>query len=490
MKTLDLKEYGEVKEIKNFIVKVKGLSNCMNGQIVNFNYDTQGMVVGFDEEDVKVLIIKKKGDIKPGDRVFSRIETFKIPVGEKFLGRIVNALCEPQDGKGKITPDAQLAVFNKATAVLERSPINEVLESGIKIIDSMIPLGKGQRELIVGDRMTGKTSLVTDIILNQKGKKVICIYCCIGKPVSSFVKQLSIFEVKRAFDYLVVVSATSSSSPGQQYLAPYAACALGEYFMFKGRDVLVAFDDLSKHAWAWREISLLLNRSPGREAYPGDVFYLHSQFMERACKLSKEKGAGSMTFLPIADIIQGDVTGYIPSNLISMTDGQVYLNTTLFKEGFKPAIDIGLSVSRIGNKIQWPAIRDLTRMLRLEYVKLKDLERLTKIKLGVSDEIKSQLHKYNIFTELFKQDNNAPVSMEEQVVIFYALRKGFLDPLSLKEVVNFKDEIFTFIQRHDAGLTQDIIKEKELSAHICEGLDKILKDYLAGEKKKAASENV
>lgn len=482
MQTLDLKEYGEVKEIKNFIVKVSGLDNCMNSQIVHFGYDTEGMVVGFDEDYASILIIKSKGEIKPGDKVFSRIETFKLPVGDEFIGRVINAICEPQDAKGKIAPQDYYPVFNRATAVLDRSPIEDILETGIKIIDQAIPIGKGQRELIVGDRQTGKTAIAVDAILNQKGKNVICVYCCIGKPISSLMKVLRIFEENAAFDYTIVVSATAASPLGQQYLAPYTACSLGEYFMRKSKDVLVVFDDLSKHAWAWREISLLLKRSPGREAYPGDIFYLQSQFMERACKLSPAQGNGSMTFLPIAEILQGDVTGYIPSNLISMTDGQIYLNTNLFKEGFKPAIDLGLSVSRIGNKVQWPAIRSLSRMLRLEYIKLKELEGLTKLKLGISDEIKSQMHKYNVLRELLKQANNSPVAMETQVIILYALRKGLLDSVEIKQVKVFKEDIYGFVKQFNPRLLEDLLKEKDLTPHIQEGLDGVLAGYFAQNK--------
>ena len=475
--TIELKEYGFVKEVHKSIARVGGLKNCMNGQIVHFGYETKGIIAGFDEDDILVLILKATEKIRPHDRVFTKLETFTTAVGDKFQGRIITALSEPCDGKGDIKPDDRYPIFQEAPSVLERIPVSEALETGIKMIDMMIPLGKGQRELIIGDRMTGKTTIITDTIINQKGKGVVCIYCCIGKSQSSLAKVIRLLQQTSALDYCIVVAADASSPLGQQYLAPYVACSLGEYFMYRGKDVLVGFDDMTRHAWIYRQLSLLLERSPGRDAYPGDIFYLHSQMMERAGKLSQERGAGSMTFLPIVETLQGDVTGYVPSNLISMTDGQIYLNANLFSEGFKPAIDLGLSVSRIGNKVQWPAIKELSGMLRLEYLKFKELERFTKIKSGVSEEIEHRLQDKAVLTELLKQDNNSPAPLELQVVLLYALRKGFLKKCKEKEVREFKNSIVNFIAEKDSELIKDILDQKSLTQDITKRLEKILSEY-------------
>jgi len=475
---LQLKEYGFVKQVHKSIAKIGGLANCMNGQLVYFgDLQTKGIIAGFDENDILVLMLKTAENIKPNDKVYTKLETFGVPVGENFLGRIVNALCEPCDLKKEIQPADYFPIFQQAPGVLERVPIKEVLETGIKMIDMMIPLGKGQRELIIGDRMTGKTTIVLDTIINQKGKGIICIYCCIGKSQSTLAKAIRLLQKTHALDYTIVVAADASAPLGQQYLAPYVACSLGEYFMYKGMDVLVGFDDMTKHAWVYRQLSLLLERSPGRDAYPGDIFYLHSQLIERAGKLSPERGSGSMTFLPIVETLQGDVTGYVPSNLISMTDGQIYLSSTLFSEGFKPAIDLGLSVSRIGNKVQWPAIRELSGMLRLEYLKFKELERLTKIKSGISEEIEEKLKEKDILVELLKQESNRPVSLQEQVVLLYALRQGFLKKCNIQQVREFKNRIRDFINQKDSQLLNKILAEKSLNQEMISNIEKILLDY-------------
>jgi F-type H+-transporting ATPase subunit alpha len=299
---------------------------------------------------VQVLVLGDASSVRAGDEVYNKGKTLILPVSDDFIGRVVNSMCEPQDGLGPIEAKDYYPVFIVAPGVMDRMPVKDTLESGTLIIDGIIPLAKGQRQLLIGDRLTGKTTVALDAIINQKGRNVVCIYCCIGKPYSSLVKVLDTLREKEAFDYTIIVSGVASISTGEQYLAPYTACMLGEYFMHKGRDVLLVTDDLTKHAWVYRQISLLLERAPGREAYPGDIFYIHSQMMERAGYMRQELGGGSMTFLPIVEILQGDLTGYIPTNLVSMTDGQLYFSTPLFNKGFKPAIDFGLSVSRIGNK--------------------------------------------------------------------------------------------------------------------------------------------
>lgn len=469
--SLQIREVGEIKEIKRSIARIVGLDNCMNGQLLDITQDIKGIVMGFTEGQALTLLLGKVDDCKVGQRVYSNLRSFNIPVGNKALGRIVSALSMPLDGKGEILPDAHLPVFREAPGVLERVPVEEVFETGILVIDTCIPIGKGQRELIIGDRMTGKTTICLDAILNQKNKDVVCIYCCVGRSQSSLERIVEVLNREGALDYTIIVSASASSSPGEQYLAPYTACTLGEYFMHKGRDVFVVFDDLSKHAWAYRQLSLLLERSPGRDAYPGDIFYLHSQLMERAGQLSPESGGGSMTFFPIVDTLQGDITGYIPSNLISMTDGQIYLNTALFSTGFKPAIDLSLSVSRIGNKVQCPAMRTLSAMLRLEYLQFNELMKVTRFKSGISEELNMQLKAGGVLTHIFIQDKNSPRSLVEELILLYALRHKILDLLSDEELEYFKGNIYKFIQSQFPNLIKNMNRDKEVTPEVKKELD-------------------
>ncbi|MEI8138524.1 MAG: F0F1 ATP synthase subunit alpha [bacterium] len=474
---LQMKEYGVVSEIKQGIAHVTGLTNCMNGQLVHFDGGSQGTIVGFDNGYELVMIVKEGAKLKPGDKLFSTIESCTVPVGDQFLGRMVNGLGEPIDGLGPIKADRRQPIFNQSPSVLERTPLKESLETGVKILDMMNPVGKGQRQLILGDRVTGKTTIATDTILNQRGKGVICIYCCIGKAEASLNKVLDLFRENGVMEYGLIVSATAASAVGQQYLAPYVAASLGEYFMEKGRDVFVVFDDLTKHAWVYRQMSLLLERSPGRDAYPGDIFYLHSQLVERAGKLRPERGSGSMTFFPIVETVQGDVTGYIPTNIISMTDGQIYVSTPLFTEGFKPAIDIGLSVSRIGSKVQWPAMRKLAGILRLEYIQYKELEKLTRIKAGVSAAVEKRLQKGKVVAEILKQDKNAPVPIEHQVIILYALANGFMENLKPDQVGAYQAGVLAKIKAERPDLIQDLIHKKDLTEQIKEGIHEQLTAY-------------
>jgi F-type H+-transporting ATPase subunit alpha len=475
---LQLKEYGVVAEIKQDIAHITGLTNCMNGQLVHFDGNSQGVIVGFDGDYELAMVVKNSSKIKPGDRLFSTIETCTVPVGEQFLGRVVNGLAEPNDGGPPIRADKYYPIFGQAPAVLERTPLKEALETGVKILDMMNPVGKGQRQLILGDRATGKTTIATDTILNQKGKNVICIYCCIGKAEASLNRVMELFKEHDVMDYVIVVAATASSSVGQQYLAPYVAASIGEYFMNeKGRDVFIVFDDLTKHAWVYRQMSLLLERSPGRDAYPGDIFYLHSQLVERACKLRPERGSGSMTFFPIVETVQGDVTGYIPTNIISMTDGQLYVSTPLFSEGFKPAIDIGLSVSRIGSKVQWPAMRKLSGILRLEYIQFKELERLTRIKAGVSETVEKRLRKGRVVAEILKQGKNEPVPMEEQIIVLFALLNGFMEHLMPEQVDAYQLGLRAKIKRDRPDLVRELVEKKDLTDSVKEGFNEQLAAY-------------
>lgn len=477
IESVSIGEIGRIREIKKSIVKIDGLRNCMLGQLVTFSDGSKGFVVGFNEAEVLTLLLSVSSSIKAGEEAFSKEESFRIPVGDGFLGRIVNPLCEALDGKGPVKEDAFADVFRNAPSVLDREPVDEMLATGIRIIDSIIPVGKGQRQLIIGDRMTGKTTIAVDTIINQKDRDVVCIYCCIGRDYATLEKVIGAFKEKGALDYTIVVAALGSASIGEQYLAPYAAASLGEHFMYSGKDVLLVFDDLTKHAWAYRELSLLLERPPGREAYPGDIFYLHAQLMERGARLSRENGGGSMTVLSIADTLQGDISGFIPTNLISMTDGQIYLNATLFGEGFKPAIDIGLSVSRIGNKIQQKKLRELTKDLELKYVQYRELLKTTRLRSGMSDAITGRLKHGEKIERIFMQDRASPSPIVEQIVLYYALSLGALDVLSNEKCDYFKDHIFGHVKSVIPGVVESIGKGEELSSQDEAELKRVITEF-------------
>ncbi len=476
----DIRETGRVKAVKEFIVTAEDLPSCMNGQILEFSEGEEGIVMGFNEEEVQILLLDSTASIRAGQEVFNRGRTLRLPVGENFIGRIVDSLCRPQDGLGPIESHNFSSVFHLPPRVLDRIPVDKTLETGTLVLDAIVPIAKGQRQLFIGDRLTGKTTVALDAILNQRGKDVICIYACIGKPYANLLKVINTLREKQAFDYTIVLNGTASMPVGQQFLAPYTAATLGEYFMYKGRDVLVVFDDLSKHAWVYRQISLLLERAPGREAYPGDIFYIHSQLMERAGYLKPELGGGSMTFFPIVEILQGDVTGYIPTNLISMTDGQIYFSAALFNKGFKPAIDFGLSVSRIGSKAQWPAMREVSRNLRLDYLQYQELLKMTQLRAtGISKEAEVRLKRGEVINQLITQDRNKPIPMEGQIILLYALNKGILDSLSLQQIREFKNEFYDFVRDTDPSILSELRQHKELKASLKEALDGSLKVYFA-----------
>ncbi len=476
----EVREVGRVESLRKFVVIAQGLPSCMNGQIVEFSCGVEGLVMGFNEEKVQILVLGDASAIRAGDEVYNKGKSLALPVSEAFIGRVVNGLCEPQDGLRAIEAQETYPVFRVAPGVMERVPVKESLETGTLILDAIIPIAKGQRQLLIGDRLTGKTTVAMDAILNQNGKNVVCIYCCIGKPYSSLVKILDVLK-ERALTYTIVVTGVASLSTGEQYLAPYTACMLGEYFMYKGRDVFVVFDDLTKHAWIYRQISLLLERAPGREAYPGDIFYIHSQLMERAGYLRPELGGGSMTFFPIVEILQGDVTGYISTNLISMTDGQLYFSTSLFNKGFKPSIDFGLSVSRIGNKAQWPAMKQLSKSLRLDYLQYKELLQMTQLRTtGISKEAEKRLRRGEAINQLIVQDKNKPVSFEEQIVYLYALNRGLLDDLSASQVRQFKQGIFGYITQQEPEFFTKVRATRELGDDLKARLEESLETYLKG----------
>ncbi len=474
---LEVREIGVVREIRESIARVEGLPSVMNGQIVHFGHESLGMVMGFNEKEVLVLMFGGKEHIGAGDEVWSRAEPFTLPVGEKYIGRIVNALCEPCDGKPVIEPDDHLPAFSVAPGVMERKPVFSPLDTGVKILDAVIPVAKGQRQLLIGDRMTGKTTIAIDTIMNQADKNVICIYCCVGRSYSNLLKVVEIFKEKNVFDYSLIVAAIASAPVGEQFLAPYTACTLGEYFMKKGKDVFVVFDDLTKHSWVYRQLSLLLDRPPGRESYPGDIFYIHSQLVERAGQLNDENGGGTMTFFPICDTLQGDVTGYVQTNLISMTDGQTVISSALFNQGVKPAIDLGLSVSRIGNKASVPAMKKLAGKLRLEYLQYKELVRMTQLKTTLSDEASGRLRRGEVITELLMQYKHEPSPIEEQILCLYALKAGILDPLPNQQLKRFKKEILGFAKKNYASVMQDLYSKWDLTDSVKNGFDEMYKAY-------------
>ena len=482
---LQYTEEGIVKAIRGCIVIVTGFENCINGQLIRFGFGTIGMIVGFNEFESQVLIIKEADKIRTGQIAIASIEPFYTPVGKNFVGRIVNPLGEPLDGLGPIAHDAMAPIFPESPPILDRQPLSKTMETGIKVLDAMIPIGRGQRELILGDKMTGKTTFVTDTIINQRGSGVVCIYCGIGKARASLAKVVQLFKDYNCFDYSMIVSASASSTPGQQYLAPYVACSLGEYFMQRGQDVFIGFDDFTKHAWCYREISLLLGRPPGRDSYPGDIFYLHSKMIERSCYLSKEKGGGSMTFFPIVEILEGDLTAFVPSNLVSMTDGQILLSAQLFGEGQKPALDLGLSVSRVGSKVQWHAIKNLSGPLRLEYLQYRELLRLSKLKTsGQSEEMKQKLKRGAILTSILRQDKDAPVCQEMQVIIFYAFNKKYMNDLSIDQVDIFQAEGLAYAQKNTPDLVRLLRERKKLDPEIEKMLDEAITGLIAEIKKR------
>ncbi len=472
---LRFKEYGIVAEIRQDVVSVTGLTNCMNGQLVEISGHSRGMILGFDPTYVLVLLIQTNGNVKPGDRVATTMSEFRVPVGMSLIGRSVNSLVEPVDGHGVVLEDDLFPIFNQAPTVLEREPLCDVLQTGTKMVDMTLPIGKGQRMLILGDRMTGKTTVGIDAIVSQKGKNVVCIYCGIGKAEAALNRVREVFDREDVWDYGCIVTAMASDSMGQQYLVPYVASSIGEYFMYeKGMDVLVVFDDFTKHAWAYRQISLLLERAPGRDAYPGDIFYIHSQLVERAGKMKPELGGGSMTHLPIVETLQGDFAGYIPSNIISMTDGQIYLNSNLFGEGFKPAIDMGLSVSRIGNKVQWKAMKKPTGMLKLEYVRYKELEKLTRIKAGSSSELDDRLRQGKILEEFLKQDENHPIELEDQVIQLYGLQHDLMETVAPAEVRRVLAEFVSHVHTHCPEFVAKLVETQAMTSE----MEELLRDEI------------
>jgi len=480
---LDIREVGHVSSVKKFIVNVAGLASCINGQVVEFQNGGVGMVMGFNADTAQVLLLGSDISVRAGDEVYNKAQSLRLPVSESFLGRVINSLCEPADGLGPVESAEYSPVFSDAPGVMDRMPVHETLETGTLSIDAVMPIARGQRQLLIGDRLTGKTSVALDAIISQKNTGVICIYACVGKPFSSLRKVLNVFREYQISDYVIVINGSSSVSVGEQYLAPYTAAMLGEYFMSKGIHVLVVFDDLTKHAWIYRQISLLLERAPGREAYPGDIFYIHSQLVERAGCMKKELKGGSMTFLPIIETLQGDLTGYIPTNMISMTDGQIYFDTSLFHQGIKPPVHFGLSVSRIGNRAQWPGLKAVSKTLRFDYIQYQELLHMTRLRASeLSKQARLKLGRGEALTNLLVQEKNKPVPIESQIVHLFALNRGMLDALSAQEIKRFKLEIVGHITSMHPTLMREIREKQTLDSTALEKLVEALQAYFSARK--------
>ena len=434
-------ETGTVLTVGDGISRVSGLTNCMSGELLEFQDGSFGMAQNLEENSVSAVLFGSDVGIQEGQTVKRTGRVVSVPVGEALLGRVVNAIGQPIDGAGPIASQEYRAVESPAPGIIDRQPVKEPMQTGIKAIDSMIPIGRGQRELIIGDRQTGKTTIALDTILNQKGKDVICIYVAIGQKRSTVTGLVNTLKEAGAMDYTIVVAATASEPSPLQYLAPYAGCAMGEFFMNRGQHVLIVYDDLSKHAVAYRAISLLIRRPPGREAYPGDVFYLHSRLLERAAKLSAEKGAGSMTALPIIETQAGDVSAYIPTNVISITDGQIFLETELFHSGVMPAVNPGISVSRVGGNAQVKAMKKVAGTLKLIYSQYRELQSFAQFGSDLDADTKARLAQGERIVEVLKQGKSAPVSVEKQVAILYAVVNNILLPIPVEDIREFEEDV-------------------------------------------------
>ena len=445
-------ETGTILMVGDGIARASGLVNCMAGELLEFEDGNFGMAQNLEENSVSIVIFGSDENIGEGQTVKRTGKVVSVPVGEAMIGRVVNALGQPIDGAGPIDTKEFRPVESKAPGICERRSVYQPLQTGIKAIDSMIPIGRGQRELIIGDRQTGKTTIATDTIINQKGKDVICIYVAIGQKRSTVASLVENLTRNGAMDYTIVVAATASESSPLQYIAPYSGCAMGEYFMNQGKDVLIIYDDLSKHAVAYRALSLLIRRPPGREAYPGDVFYLHSRLLERAAKLDDEHGGGSLTALPIIETQAGDVSAYIPTNVISITDGQIFLETELFHSGIMPAVNPGISVSRVGGDAQIKAMKKVAGTLKLIYSQYRELQSFAQFGSDLDADTKARLEQGARIVEVLKQSQNAPVPVEKQVAILYAVTKGILEKVNVEDVSEYESGLYTYLDADAAGL--------------------------------------
>ncbi len=478
---MEVSETGVVILVGDGIAKASGLEKCMAGELVEFPDGSFGMAQNLEEDTVSIVILGSDQGIKEGDTVKRTGKVVSVPVGDGLIGRVVNALGEPIDGKGSITAADYKAIESPAPGIIERQHVNRPLQTGIKAIDSMIPIGRGQRELIIGDRQTGKTTIATDTILNQKGKNVICIYVAIGQKRSTVAQVVENLTRGGAMDYTIVVSATASELAPMQYIAPYSGCTMGEYFMHQGKDVLVIYDDLSKHAVAYRAISLLIRRPPGREAYPGDVFYLHSRLLERAAQLSPELGGGSLTALPIIETQAGDVSAYIPTNVISITDGQIFLETELFNSGVMPAVNPGISVSRVGGDAQIKAMKKVAGSLKLLYSQYRELQSFAQFGSDLDADTKERLALGERIVAVLKQKNNSPKEVAQQVCIIYAVTHGYLHTVPVEQVPEFEQRLEEHMNNFHADVLEAIRSsgklESDTEAALKGALDELVKQF-------------
>lgn len=465
-KKLDMVDVGTVLTVGDGIARVHGLEGCMANELIEFPGGVYGMALNLEEDNVGCVLLGSDKDIKEGDTVKKTNRIVEVPVGNEMIGRVVNSLGQPIDGKGPVDAKKFRPIERVAPGVITRESVDEPLQTGIKSIDSMFPIGRGQRELIIGDRQTGKTAIAIDSIINQKGQDVICIYVAIGQKRSTVAQIVDVLEKNGAMDYTTVVSATASELAPLQYIAPYAGVSMGEEFMDNGKDVLIVYDDLSKHATAYRAMSLLLRRPPGREAYPGDVFYLHSRLLERAAKLSKEYGGGSITALPIIETLAGDISAYIPTNVISITDGQIFLETDLFFSGFRPAINTGLSVSRVGGAAQIKAMKRVAGSLKLELAQYRDLAAFAQFGSELDKDTRDQLQQGERIMEILKQPQYSPMSVEHQVIILYAIANKYLSDVEIEKVGEFESDLLNYVDNNYPEILESIKETKDLTEDI------------------------
>lgn len=477
--SVDVEETGKVISVADGVANVYGLKNVMAGEMVEFESGEKGMALNLEESSVGIVILGKTSGITEGSSVKRLKKLLRVPVGDALIGRVVNSLGEPIDAKGPIEATESRFVEEKAKGIMARKSVHEPLQTGIKAIDALVPIGRGQRELIIGDRQTGKTTVAIDTIINQKGQDVICIYVAIGQKQSTVAQVVKKLEEYGAMDYTIVVNAGASDAAALQYLAPYAGVTMGEYFRDNSRHALIIYDDLSKHAVAYREMSLILRRPPGREAYPGDVFYLHSRLLERASKLNDALGAGSLTALPIIETQAGDVSAYIPTNVISITDGQIFLESDLFNSGIRPAINVGLSVSRVGGAAQIKAIKQVSGTLRLDLAQYRELQAFAQFASDLDESSRKQLERGQKMVEVLKQPPYSPLPVENQVVIIFAGTKGYLDDVATANVTKFEAELYPYIEAKYPEIFEQIRTKKVLDKEVEEILHKALKDFKA-----------
>jgi len=474
---VDVAEVGTVVSVGDGIARIHGVERAMAGEMLEFPHGLFGIALNLEEESVGAVLLGHSTEIKEGDIVKRTGRIISVPVGEEIVGRVVNALGQPIDGKGPIAAKQYMPIERLAPGVVDRSPVKEPLQTGLKAIDGMVPIGRGQRELIIGDRQTGKTAVAVDTIINQKGLGVICIYNAIGQKQSTVAQVVKTFEDAGAMEYTIVVAASASDPAPLLYISPYSACTIGEYFRDSGRHALCVYDDLSKHAQAYREISLLLRRPPGREAYPGDVFYLHSRLLERAAKLNKELGGGSLTALPIIETQAGDLSAYIPTNVISITDGQIFLEADLFNQGIRPAINVGNSVSRVGGSAQIKAMRQVAGTLRLDLAQYRELAAFAQFGSDLDQATQKQLNRGKRLTEILKQPQYRPLSVEKQVAIIYAATNGYLDSVPVERLRAYEDGLMKFLDTRHPGTMAAIADKKVLDDDVTKALVAALEEY-------------